>query len=125
VSKKDRFRQPPSAQRPAFSPMMASRRTMTRLLRVEVGMWEPKPDLDRRDEEITVTAVYCDGTRIDRIARVSYAKGEREKVMDGVLDHRKATWETVRIAQSIFARRQKAVDDIRAEFWRTPIREAA
>lgn len=113
-----RLRTPPHPRRPAFSPMMEPRQRLTRLLRVECGEWAREPGLHLATEFVSVVGVLEDGRRIERVATVTYKTGERERVMEAMINPALATNDVVKTAVSVLRRRIDAVEIERRKLWR-------
>lgn len=105
------------ASRAGVAVMAAPMRRIASLVRIENAGWSRVSDLDKPTEECVLTAVLSDGRRIERTAQVTYAAGERERLLEAVLSGN-GTEADVRVAQDVLHRRAKAVENVRGDLQR-------
>ena len=102
----------PHPEKPRSSATMKPRRDVIALVRIESLGWARVPDLKTPTESCTLRAVFSDGRCIERTASISYAPGERERILEAVLGGTGSEHE-VRMAQNVLLRRTRAEQDVR------------
>ena len=113
----NRMRTPVYPPKPGFSPMAEPRRRLVALTAVAVvEPWAASPDLTKPSETCTLRATLSDGRTVDRKAKVTYRKNEREKVLERLTDPGQDTRADERAIASLNAmrdRRFRAIERVR------------
>ena len=108
--KRDRAIQTSHAQKPKATVMMAPRRRVLNPVRFERTDWTRVADADVPTERATLTAFFADGSSMGFEASVTYAHGERERILQPVIEGR-GTEDEVRELQRLLFRRSAALQD--------------
>jgi hypothetical protein len=101
--------------------MLLTGRRLVSLVSIREDGWARVPDLTTPTETNRIVAVLSDGREIERFAEIVYKPGEREKLIDAIVNGKGGPRE-LHLARSILDRRaaarQKVYGGLQREFSR-------
>jgi hypothetical protein len=111
-----RFRTPPHPPKPKLSvmPPLDARNRVVTIVKIELGRW--KTERGKEVESREIRATRSDGKVHETHAVVTYAPGERKRMMEGLFDPEKALESGLatvdEVGRKVYDRRGRAVEKV-------------